>query len=242
MDMWIKMEVFDELRRIKGLKGTEQVQAGAKVLSRALRSDGLDLVDCVLQLVPNLRPGHLDFAFVLDRLKAHRTSRADREARGRGITIMTGWHAARMQELLHTFPAARMQEFLHTFLAANGPYHAPYGIYCSKCSGQGYPPAMRCPAEKPCRRTGEWENQIAVLVKNHRDRWDEDWTALSGTALVELSLVDLRDAMTIVKEYVRPSLLDLWNQVANQEPMVRLHEEFRIKNEDRKRSKRKRSE
>jgi len=57
--MWIKMEVFDELRRIKGLKGTEQVQAGAKVLSRALRSDGLDLVDCVLQLVPNLRPGRL---------------------------------------------------------------------------------------------------------------------------------------------------------------------------------------
>ena len=231
--MWIKMEVFDELRRIKGLKGTEQVQAGAKVLSRALRSDGgLDLVDCVLQLVPNLRPGHLDFAFVLDRLKARRTSR---------VTI-TGWHAARMQELLHTFPAARMQEFLHTFLAANGPYHAPYGIYCSKCSGQGYPPDMRCRAEKPCRSTGEWENQIAVLVKNHRDRWEEDWTALSGTALVELSLVDLRDAMTIVKEYVRPSLLDLWNQVANQEPMVRLHEEFRIKNEDRKRSKRKRSE
>ena len=222
--MWIKMEVFDELRRIKGLKGTEQVQAGAKVLSRALRSDsGLDLVDRVLQLVPKLRPGHDDFAFVMNRLKARRTSRgADVDARG--ITI-TGWHAA------------RMQEFLHTFLAANGPYHAPYGIYCSKCSGQGYPPDMRCPAEKPCRRTGEWENQIAVLVKNHRDRWDEDWTALSGTALVELSLVDLRDAMTIVKEYVRPSLLDLWNQVANQEPMVRLHEEFRINSEieDRKR-------
>ena len=224
--MWIKMEVFDELKRIKGLKGTEQVQAGAKVLSRALRSDsGLDLVDRVLQLVPKLRPGHDDFAFVMNRLKARRTSRgADVDARG--ITI-TGWHAA------------RMQEFLHTFLAANGPYHAPYGTNCSRCRG---PLPMRCRAEKPCRSTGEWENQIAVLVKNHRDRWEEDWTALSGTALVELSLVDLRDAMTIVKEYVRPSLLDLWNQVANQEPMVRLHEEFRIKNEDRKRSKRKRSE
>ena len=202
--MWIKMEVFDELKRIKGLKGTEQVQAGAKVLSRALRSDsGLDLVDRVLQLVPKLRPGHDDFAFVMNRLKARRTSRgADVDARG--ITI-TGWHAA------------RMQEFLHTFLAANGPYHAPYGTNCSRCRG---PLPMRCRAEKPCRSTGEWENQIAVQVKNHRDRWEEDWTALSGTALVELSLVDLRDAMTIVKEYVRPSLLELWNQVANQERRI----------------------
>ena len=80
--MWIKMEVFDELKRIKGLKGTEQVQAGAKVLSRALRSDsGLDLVDRVLQLVPKLRPGHDDFAFVMNRLKARRTSRGGRRRR-----------------------------------------------------------------------------------------------------------------------------------------------------------------
>ena len=91
------------------------------------------------------------------------------------------------------------------------------------------------------RRVGKPNSRAS---ENHRDRWEEDWTALSGTALVELSLVDLRDAMTIVKEYVRPSLLDLWNQVANQETMVRLHEEFRINSEieDRKRSKRKRSE